>query len=255
MNCQGFEDIVIDLARSAPMEALVRDLALAHCAGCESCALQLSLQKSLTGGLKVFASEVKSAMPQDHVQQNLIAALRQQTSGPHANQVSHSWRYLAVAAVVLITVSLGIIGYRMMEEEPVILQVRHSPAAQPIAQTTPDEPPAQLATTDDKPAAVVVKRQRPKKLRPNVSAQSTFVSVVVGSLTDETSEVASPFMAMGYTNPANMQDGAQVVRVELPRYAMARFGLPVNMERYDELVKADVWLGTDGVARAIRFVQ
>ena len=46
-----------------------------------------------------------------------------------------------------------------------------------------------------------------------------------------------------------------MVRVELPRYAMARFGLPVNMERYDERVKADVWLGADGLARAIRFVQ
>ncbi|HKO63148.1 MAG TPA: hypothetical protein VJV03_18445 [Pyrinomonadaceae bacterium] len=255
MNCQRFEDIVIDLARSVPMEASVRDMALAHCAGCDSCALGLSQQKSLTGGLKVFAAEMKSATAPDHVQQNLIAALRQQTSAPQSNQVSHSRRYLAVAAAVLVAVAMGIIGYKMMAEEPVILKVRHSPDVKPIAHTPPDEPPAQLVTTHHKPTPVVVKRQRPKKLRPNVSAQSTFVSVVVGSLTDETSEVASPFMAMGYTNPANMQEGAQVVRVELPRYAMARFGLPVNMERYDELVKADVWLGTDGVARAIRFVQ
>ena len=63
------------------------------------------------------------------------------------------------------------------------------------------------------------------------------------------------FMQLGDVSVANFQEGAQVVRVEMPRYAMARFGLPVNMERYDERVKADVWLGADGVARAIRFVQ
>ena len=36
---------------------------------------------------------------------------------------------------------------------------------------------------------------------------------------------------------------------------MANFGLPVNMDRVDQRVKADVLLGADGLARAIRFVQ
>ena len=52
-----------------------------------------------------------------------------------------------------------------------------------------------------------------------------------------------------------MQEGGLVMRVEMSRYAMARFGFPVNVERYDERVKADVWIGIDGLAHAIRFVQ
>jgi hypothetical protein len=56
-------------------------------------------------------------------------------------------------------------------------------------------------------------------------------------------------------SPINLQDGAQVVRVELPRSAMVSLGLPVNMDRYGERVKADVLLGADGLAHAIRFVQ
>jgi hypothetical protein len=36
---------------------------------------------------------------------------------------------------------------------------------------------------------------------------------------------------------------------------MLSMGLPVNMDRYSERVKADVLLGADGLARAIRFVQ
>jgi hypothetical protein len=50
-------------------------------------------------------------------------------------------------------------------------------------------------------------------------------------------------------------DDVQVVRVELPRSALQSFGLPVNAERAGERVKADVLLGHDGVARAIRFVR
>ena len=50
-------------------------------------------------------------------------------------------------------------------------------------------------------------------------------------------------------------DSAQVVRVELPRSAMMSFGLPVNMDRADERIKADVVVGNDGMARAIRFVR
>ena len=50
-------------------------------------------------------------------------------------------------------------------------------------------------------------------------------------------------------------EGGQIVRVEVPRSALASFGLPMNAERAGERVKADVVLGYDGVARAIRFVR
>jgi hypothetical protein len=36
---------------------------------------------------------------------------------------------------------------------------------------------------------------------------------------------------------------------------MASFGLPVNMDRFGEKVRADVFVSADGFARAIRFVQ
>jgi hypothetical protein len=43
--------------------------------------------------------------------------------------------------------------------------------------------------------------------------------------------------------------------VELPRSALLSFGLPVDPDRASERVKADVLVGGDGVARAIRFVS
>jgi hypothetical protein len=41
----------------------------------------------------------------------------------------------------------------------------------------------------------------------------------------------------------------------MPRSALIRLGLPVNVERADTPVKADLLVGEDGLARAIRFVR
>jgi hypothetical protein len=258
MNCQSFENVVVDLARSMPLEASVRDDAFAHVACCDRCGRRLAQEKLLTVGLQALASETKSAIAPDYVQQNLIAAFQQQKLAPQTGQSRHAWRYLAIAAAIVVAAALGIAGYRMRQASLVDHQVRATPPvliAPPVIPTPAVKEPS-TAAVEQEPPSLVAKKQSKRRARPAASAQSTFVTVVVGSVTDqEPSEVVSTFMAVGYTNPANIQEGAQVVRVELPRYAMARFGLPVNMERYDERVKADVWLGTDGVARAIRFVQ
>lgn len=50
-------------------------------------------------------------------------------------------------------------------------------------------------------------------------------------------------------------ESGQLVRVQVPRAALASLGLPLNAERGNEPVKADVLLGGDGLARAIRFVH
>ena len=46
-----------------------------------------------------------------------------------------------------------------------------------------------------------------------------------------------------------------LVRVELPRSSMISLGFAVSEEREAETVEADVMLGADGVARAVRFLE
>ncbi len=45
------------------------------------------------------------------------------------------------------------------------------------------------------------------------------------------------------------------VRVEMPRAVLASFGLPVDAERIDVPIKADLVIGENGMAQAIRFVS
>jgi hypothetical protein len=47
----------------------------------------------------------------------------------------------------------------------------------------------------------------------------------------------------------------QLRRIEVPRSTLINFGLPVNAERIEFPIQADLLVGEDGAARAIRFVQ
>jgi hypothetical protein len=50
-------------------------------------------------------------------------------------------------------------------------------------------------------------------------------------------------------------DRGELLRVSLPASAMRSVGLPVREDRLDEMVQADVLVGEEGLARAIRFVR
>lgn len=69
-------------------------------------------------------------------------------------------------------------------------------------------------------------------------------------------ESVTDFISLVAGAPTGMPlESGQLVRVQMPRAALASLGLPLNAERGNEPVKADVLLGGDGLARAIRFVR
>ena len=74
---------------------------------------------------------------------------------------------------------------------------------------------------------------------------------VVARASDE--ENVTPFMPL-VAGGTPLTSG-QLVRVSMPRSALASLGLPVNPASGGDAVKADVLLGDDGLAHAIRFVR
>ena len=79
---------------------------------------------------------------------------------------------------------------------------------------------------------------------------------VEGYAAVDQTEIATEFLPIRYEDPASSSvEGGQLVRVQLPRTTLLSFGFPMSQERYSEPIKADVLLGEDGTARAIRFVH
>lgn len=90
--------------------------------------------------------------------------------------------------------------------------------------------------------------------RVNPAAGGRDGSAAASSNQSET-EIATDFFPLAGAMTLMQTDSGHIVRVELPRSALASFGLQVNAERSTERVKADVLFGDDGIARAIRFVR
>lgn len=63
------------------------------------------------------------------------------------------------------------------------------------------------------------------------------------------------FIPLPNVEQTGENEDVNVVRVEVPRTAMLAVGLPVNLERASEMIEADVMVGPDGLARAVRFVD
>lgn len=67
--------------------------------------------------------------------------------------------------------------------------------------------------------------------------------------------VRTEFIPVAYAEPLRPEESARIVRVRLPRATLVSFGLPVNPERLDDRIEADVLLGEDNLVRAVRFEQ
>ena len=68
-------------------------------------------------------------------------------------------------------------------------------------------------------------------------------------------EVATDFIPLRRGPILLPDEASQIIRIELPRREMRRFGIPVSSEFDESRVQADVIVGQDGMARAVRFIR
>jgi hypothetical protein len=156
----------------------------------------------------------------------LEAALREEFRAAHPKRVRRHrlvWTWVAAAAAVLVLT--------------VAVQWRSTPApVNPVAGL-----PGLPAEVAYQPAPLPTQLEAPR-------AQTV-------SLRPPTVEAPLEPLSPWYYNAALPAAGAgHVVRVEVSRQAARSFGLVAPAEG-PAMVKADVWIGDDGMTRAIRFVR
>jgi hypothetical protein len=253
MNCQRFENVVSELARGQMIAAEQRGEALAHIDACENCAARLRDEEMLTRGLKSLAAEMESLTAPATIETKLLEAFRtREVVVPVSIKQSNSRYWLAaVAAVLLIAMSVVALRWRSNGGDTPrksVAEVKVIPEEKGTNVTPPEAPPKEVDYQVNNEPPKRNERRPSRQQRPRRSENAAVANHV-------TNEIATDFIPLRYMNAASLQDGGQIVRVELPRSALANFGLPVNMDRYNEKVKADVLFGVDGLAHAIRFVQ
>jgi hypothetical protein len=247
MNCQKFEIVVNDIAREQIIDAGARVEALRHSDSCKRCAERLADERTITAKLRELAESMEAAGAPERVEARLLAAFNEFAPAQSPALIgSRRRRYLAAAIAAGLLLVSGLAAIRWQQAQPasrvtgavLVADAGSAFAISPAAvsgATTIKKSVSQAAVS--RPGS---NTKRPAKPAPDNGANT---------------EIATDFLPMGYGSTTNLQDGGQMVRVELPRLAMASFGLPVNMDRANEKVKADVLLGVDGLAHAIRFVR
>lgn len=240
MNCQEFDEIVNCLARDQMMEASVKAKAQTHVAGCEACRARLEGERKLTMALRALAAESANAGASAACEASLMKLFDAETSRPvlQPARARRAYALGLVAALFLVTLGVSVWRGRFVKAPQLTPAVVFSGAIN----TTSVQFPVSAAPAEIQPSR---NRRRRQTTRPLANRNPVRSS----------EEIATDFLPVTYGGSNGFEAGSQIVRVELPRSTLANFGLPVNMDRLDRPVKADVLVGVDGVARAIRFVQ
>jgi hypothetical protein len=289
MNCNNFGAIISDLAREQMLEANLREGALQHMEECEACARLLETERVLTRGFRSLAASMEGCVAPATVEASLLAKFRERTEAAQSSNVvvempqrAKRWQRFyphAVAAALLLMFAFG--GASMLR-----LRQGQTPAPQskaPLASNSNKADTQAMAASPDttqagideggNEAAAAVDNSGSKEHGQKLSQGELAViygtaptrrsgyqnvprsGVNEGRKTSTSREIATDFMPVSYGDNLNDIDNGRIVRVEMPRSALAQFGLPVNMDRANERIKADVLIGDDGMARAIRFVR
>jgi hypothetical protein len=252
MNCRDFEMNVRALARVELMDAARREVILGHAAICLQCSNRLAGEQALIAGVRAVVADMAGQKAPAHVRGALLTAFREHTSAVAARTVvlmpvkgplkgTRQWRLEAVAAAVLILVSMGAVFW-ISSRSPVEQHAALVTPSLPVAINGPPNQPTNPAKQPDSEATGKAATQPPSRPRHRAPRHRTRAS-----------EEVSEFFPLMEGIDLDSLEAVQAVRVELPASALSELGLQTSQET--GLVRADVLLGVDGLARAIRFVR
>lgn len=101
-------------------------------------------------------------------------------------------------------------------------------------------------------------RERPAQPQSQSPHRISSGAVELASLpvgTDDEAADSDGFIPLPNAERIAPDENVNVVRVEVPRSAMLAVGYNVSAEQSSELVEADIKMGANGLARAVRFVN
>lgn len=262
MTCQEVQLIIGDMARGSLMNTAESAGAEDHLSTCQYCSRRLADERALSSGLRALAAATKSGQARSPLEARLLSAFaehharKRMPMRPCVPADARRWRKywpLALAASVTIAVSIGSVWYRN--------------AANTGGENAATRAGATLRDSDEKrdaehsaanPARLSnsgVKIMNADRMKPSDKMRNARRASAPANSIIAANEIATRYFPLTYTDGGLQLENGQLVRVEMPRVTLLSFGLPMNLERAREPIKADILLGNDGVARAIRFVQ
>ncbi|MCU1329575.1 MAG: hypothetical protein JWN34_4945 [Bryobacterales bacterium] len=227
MNCGLYRNGLIEIARGGQPE---KSAAL-HLAVCEDCQEFLATQQRVSLAMRGVSAAAPAALPEG-LERVLLAefdAARRVALRPRRFWFAGGAFAMTAAAVVAIVLS------RIPKQKPQAATAVSNPASvapTPVVQKPP------------------VARARPVTMPPRPQLGNAAVHVPAPAATQEPTFVSIPF-----TTPLAPNERADVVRMDVPVAALIAAGLPLRVQDMGASASADVLVGEDGRARAVRLLS
>jgi hypothetical protein len=219
MNCQEFWNALPRQGQeTTPTQA-------SHLAECPACAAQWAPHRALAGGLRSLAEELRHCEAPPRVEAGLTAAFRAQADFRRRTAVRIPWftpvfAWASAAAAMILLAAFLVKGWQPAPTRPGMVAAPHQTA----------QPSMEWAA-----------------LQPSTAAYA--------DQDDDSSGLGDGFIRLPNAARIEPNEDVNFVRVEVPGSAMIAMGIPVSEDRAAETLLADVALGPDGMARAVRLVN
>jgi hypothetical protein len=179
-----------------------------------------------------------------------LAAARSRLETQSVRARASNWPRWALAAVAAILIAFGFIVYRAIQNRP---QKPNGVITEKAPEPKPSVEPEEQVVKEKLGPRRGSRAPRPKRHNwPRLNVPLITYSMPVY---EKKGEYATDFIPLSYGGVQTPMESGEVIRVEMPRSSLIAFGLPVNVENADAPVKAELLLGEDGMARAIRFLR
>src|SRR5690348_3384750 len=273
MNCLEFENVVVDLARGAVTDSSLGTRCWAHAANCPRCAERLLDQEKLTAGMEALTSRTDAMRAPERFEPRLRSEFRAHLAKSdgliagkpldrlrlHLNWIDLSrWAWVGAAAIILLALA-GVLLLRNGTQLPANLTPRNGT----VARSSEPSKAIEAGNMSNQAAGI----ETSTKLDSGASAATSAPTKRIGTNKSDTpatpafhsmaqDELATNFYPLPYGSGLPLDDGWEIVRVSMPGSALAKFGVPVPGEQSSTTtINADLVIGEDGMARAIRFVE
>ena len=231
MSCHDIEPLIIDFARGAKSDRVDEEALNRHLLGCPSCTGLIERERAMSAALRRLAESIDEPAPNPAQEEALLAIFDQNRVGSTPHAQAPLWMGAIAATVILGTVATLFV--RLPSRVPQAIDPGGPPAAVSAASSAMPSSPALAASGDERPNRTL---PAPRVLEESGDPATADFVIWPGAA------AWPPF------------ESGELVRVTLPLDALPALGV-VPPAAAEAVVQADVLVGQDGFARAIRLVQ
>ena len=243
MKCHSLRDAIVELARgreAGPGTVAAIDSHVEHCA---ACAALMARERQLSQGLRALAAATAADRPPDALGRRLMEVFAERQLTPERSVARQATGWMRAAAAVLLTGAAVAWWWSARREpsaaSPMTISAERADARQPEPAPVPG---AVLTDNRPRPTPILAAGDRPRAARRRTAPALPVVRPV--------GFVALP----GAAGLPDFESG-QIIRMEIPLTSLPTYGIDILPDAQGSPVKADLLVGQDGQARAIRLVN